>query len=418
LFDWLRVLYARLRYVVHHDGHASDLFRALAGILIGDPASPILWNLFLSDLAMRQHVDDSTLAGVSVSHLEQADDIVVFSTSMAAVQSKLNDLMTWCSLNFAYINAIKTKYMVFGPRNVHDGDLCVNGRQIDLVDSYTYVGICFSTAGPDIFAQHTAERAAAARRTANVCLSIETYVAQLPPWAALTLYQSHIDPHLIYGCEVVLDARKDSPTPLVRVQHTYLRRVLGLTSRSRTSVLFTETGVWPITYRRISLALRYVVYLLNSRHPLPLAALADSRSRALMGEGSWLGDLRLALRRLPVAVDFNLAAPLSQEYIDETAKRVQLSLSTHLLEEMMYKEGLPLLRARPRSHQVLAHRGYLAVRNKQDRLALCRLLAGDSPLAIVQLRRRGLGIQRNRRRCRFCNGFSTVEDEIHVLLEC
>ncbi|EPS99372.1 hypothetical protein FOMPIDRAFT_1096272, partial [Fomitopsis schrenkii] len=217
---------------------------------------PILWNLFLSDLTMRRHaVDDVALAGVSVSHLEQADDIVVFSTSLATVQAKLNDLMSWCSPNLAYINAIKTKYMVFGPRNARDRDLCVNGRRIELVDSYTYVAICFSTAGPDVSAQHTAERAAAARRTANVCLSIETYAAQLPPWAALTLCQSHIDPH--HGCEVVLDARKESPTPLVRVQHTYLRRVLGLTSRSRTSVLFTpETGVWPITYRRISLALR------------------------------------------------------------------------------------------------------------------------------------------------------------------
>ncbi|EPS94264.1 hypothetical protein FOMPIDRAFT_1055251 [Fomitopsis schrenkii] len=183
-------------------------------------------------------------------------------------------------------------------------------------------------------------------------------------------------------------------------------------------VLFTETGVSPIAYTRISLALRYIVYLLNSRHPLPLAALADSRSTALMGEGSWLGDLRLALRRLPVAVDFNLAAPLSQEYIEDTTKRVQLSLSTHLLQDTMYKGGLPLLSVRPGSHQVLARREYLAVRNKLDRLALSRLLAGDSPLAIVQLRRRGAGIQRNRRRCRFCSGLATVEDEIHVLLEC
>ncbi|EPS93077.1 hypothetical protein FOMPIDRAFT_1136852, partial [Fomitopsis schrenkii] len=255
---------------------------------------------------------------------------------------------------------------------------------------------------------------------ANVCLSIESYVAQLPPWAVLTLYQSHVDPHLIYGYEVVLDARKRSPTLLIRVQHTYLPRVVGLTSRSRTAVLFTETGVWPLAYRRISLALRYVVYLLNSRHTLPLAALADSRSTALMGEGSWFGDLRLALRRLPVAVtvDFDLATLLSLKYIHDTAKRVQLSLSTHLMQEMRYKEGLPLLRVRLMSHQNLARREYLAVPNKHDRLALCHLFSGDSPLAIVQLRRRGSGVQRNRRTCRFCSGLSTVKDEIHVLLEC
>lgn len=45
---------------------------------------PIFWNL--ADLVMRPHPDGITLGGMVVSRLEQADDIVVFSTSPLAVQ--------------------------------------------------------------------------------------------------------------------------------------------------------------------------------------------------------------------------------------------------------------------------------------------------------------------------------------------
>jgi hypothetical protein len=45
------------------------------------------------------------------------------------------------------------------------------------------------------------------------------------------------------------------------VQHHYLWRMLGLTERSVIVVLFLETGLEPISYRRALLLLRNLKYL-------------------------------------------------------------------------------------------------------------------------------------------------------------
>lgn len=42
LLDWLRMLYDQMQYVVCYAGELSESFRSFAGILIGDPASPII----------------------------------------------------------------------------------------------------------------------------------------------------------------------------------------------------------------------------------------------------------------------------------------------------------------------------------------------------------------------------------------
>ncbi|PSR99181.1 hypothetical protein PHLCEN_2v4184 [Hermanssonia centrifuga] len=52
IIDWLRMLYSRMNYIIRFGGEVADSFQAFAGILIGDPASPILWILFLSDLVI------------------------------------------------------------------------------------------------------------------------------------------------------------------------------------------------------------------------------------------------------------------------------------------------------------------------------------------------------------------------------
>jgi hypothetical protein len=50
IFSWLCLVYSRMKYVVRHANEISSEFESLNGALIGDTASPELWNLYLSDL--------------------------------------------------------------------------------------------------------------------------------------------------------------------------------------------------------------------------------------------------------------------------------------------------------------------------------------------------------------------------------
>jgi hypothetical protein len=56
-----------MEYHVHHGDMESEEFKALIGLLTGDPASPILWNRFLADLKMMPDKDDVFLAAVRIS---------------------------------------------------------------------------------------------------------------------------------------------------------------------------------------------------------------------------------------------------------------------------------------------------------------------------------------------------------------
>lgn len=74
LFDWMRMLYGRMEYVVTMGGAQSDMFTSDIGVLIGDPISPTFWDLFFADFKLHPDADDVLLLNIVMSHLEQADD--------------------------------------------------------------------------------------------------------------------------------------------------------------------------------------------------------------------------------------------------------------------------------------------------------------------------------------------------------
>ncbi|KAJ7809874.1 hypothetical protein B0H13DRAFT_1667845, partial [Mycena leptocephala] len=82
------------------------------------------------------------------------------------------------------------------------------------------------------------------------------------------LYMVQVDPYLTSAADISPDVVKVQRPEREAVQNHYLRRMLGLTVRSIIAVLFSETGLDPISYRRALLLLR------NLRH---LADLADER---------------------------------------------------------------------------------------------------------------------------------------------
>lgn len=107
------MLYKKMAYYVRHGDTESAEFKALIGLLTGDPASPILWNLFLADLKMMPDKDDIFLSAVRISLLAQADDLLLVSLSARGLQGKLYTLEKWCARNFILINLIKTIILIF-----------------------------------------------------------------------------------------------------------------------------------------------------------------------------------------------------------------------------------------------------------------------------------------------------------------
>ncbi|KAJ7185044.1 hypothetical protein C8R46DRAFT_832356, partial [Mycena filopes] len=217
---------------------------------------PHLWNLFMSDFILAYHPKDVELNGVPICQVEHADDILTASSCPSGFQIHLNDSQSWVDRNGCESSIPKCLCQRFGPKQKYSPLFHLGGNKIAQVQKACYLGICFETGAKCIWREQYKVKAKKASTAANVLLGLNRFVGTLPAWDMRTLYMARVDPYLIAGCEICLDVNEQGLRLLEKVQCKFLRRMLGIGSRSLKVVLFSETGIWPIRYRRAHLALK------------------------------------------------------------------------------------------------------------------------------------------------------------------
>ncbi len=264
MFDWLRFVYRRMEYHVRHENVTSDEFKSLIGLLTGDPASPTLWNLYMSSLKMPPDMDDVVLGGLAMDMLAQADDILLLSLSARGLQRKLDALSVWCSTHFIVVNRLKTVVMVYGlsPSAVIP-EFTVGAVAITLSTSEKYVGVTFQAQNTAPFSEHYEGRAQAARYSGHCIMGLQDKTGRLTPAQIKLLYNARIDCYLTHACEIMPDAVDTNVKPLMDVQKKFWRRVLHLGKKSMLIPLHSETGVIPLRPHHFLILLGYLKYLLG-----------------------------------------------------------------------------------------------------------------------------------------------------------
>jgi hypothetical protein len=139
----------------------------------------------------------------------------------------------------------------------------MGGNIIKQVQKAPYLGVWFETGTKNIWREQYRVKAKKATKIGNALHGLDRFVGALPVWDTRNLYMARVDTHLTSGCDVCLDVDLKSLKLLEKVQCRFLRRLLGVGSRCLRVVLFSETGIWPIKYRRVYLALNYLCYLLQ-----------------------------------------------------------------------------------------------------------------------------------------------------------
>lgn len=160
------------------------------GVLIGDPASPTFWNLFLADFVLDLDVDGASLVGLIISHLEHTDDMAIVSFTMAGLQRHFVQLFQYCCFNFLAVNAVKSFFMIFGvlPDTRTLPPLLLGNDTVALVEIHTYVGVTFRSTHRNIFAAHYAAKADMAHEAAQSVLAVEVLINTMPPKEGLILF--------------------------------------------------------------------------------------------------------------------------------------------------------------------------------------------------------------------------------------
>jgi hypothetical protein len=354
---------------------------------MGDSVSLGLWNIFFADLFFPSDPDDITLDGITISHVVQADDVALFSTTAAGVQRRVDTFFAWCMTNFMVISVIKTQWMLFGPLPRTLPIIYVGPAPIKLVDKYKYVGIWFTSTSRLIFSRHYSVKASKARSVSYATFSVDSFVGVLPPRKGLMLYKARVDPHLTSGCEVVLDVDRSLSLALETPQIHFLRRLLRLNRRSMLAVLFTETGIMPIWYCRMLLSLGYAkgfAEIPPEEQDLPRVAFRESVRIARLGHSGWVSDLCWVLASLPVPVTLDAAALLTADGIDGIMKKVVEVCNGALQSDIdsLVKTQFLKNRLEPDDNGILTtvarrFRDYLRLVNAPHRIAYTRFLLSD-----------------------------------------
>lgn len=438
IFDWLRQLYARMAYMVRVNGELSESFRSVIGVLTGDTASPLLWVLFMADLKVPVRPGDVHLAGRPIPDVEHADDCAMWSTDRASMQDHVNYFAHWCARKGLKPNVSKTKAMCFGPLptiSLADQPFTLNGEDIEWVRKYKYTGVTITSVEADIFACHYWEKATSAQRIANVTFAMESMIGVLPPRDARILYLARIDAYLTSACDVAIDVHALHLWELEKIQIRFIRRLLRLQRRSMYHILYSETGLMPLRYRRLILALRFLAYLISlPAHHYARCAFEDSLDLARNAKSGWVGDLLNALHGLDPNSDalvLDVHSEITAETVATLIKAVEESCDawvrtvldtspkTWLLKDRVerYKNGSTDKRA-------VLFRHYLRIHIPSHRSAFLNLLVSNHSLAVERLRwqsrTRPYAVPREWRLCRFCvqEHVYAVEDETHAVLQC
>ena len=150
--DSIVSLYSDVSAAVKCNGKISDYFNVPIGLKQGCVLSPLLFNIFISEVS--KYINLEGMHGLQLvanenilHHLFYADDNCIFATTPRGLQSKLNTVYSTSLRLGLEVNLDKTKIIVFrkgGFLGKHE-KWYYNNIPVEIVNEYNYLGITFST---------------------------------------------------------------------------------------------------------------------------------------------------------------------------------------------------------------------------------------------------------------------------------
>lgn len=426
--DGIKALYADVPMAVKTAQGLTATFQSAMGVKQGCPLSPTLFGLYLDDLeeAMRskQHLLDSpSLDGVTLLALLYADDLALVSKSMAGLQAQLDVLRDYATRWGLTVNVDKTKAVIY--RAVRS-PVCSNpvliyeGKSIDFVDSFKYLGVDMHCTKP--FTDAGLPRKESGQRALPAMLRRCKELGINDPLLQVKLFDALVQPVMMYAVEFwgaggVLKGELAGDL----VQRSFLRRVLGVRTGTPSMSVLAEAGRFPLRVFAAQMLLKFWNRLVRmeddrlvKRAFVVSAALAASTPSGSRHK-SWAGQAAAAFHSLGLPCDLAAPAPFD-------VKQGVLDLQTAYLSSVTASESSKVqqyLRMRdvviPETYCMAPY--LQAVGGWRQRRRLAQLRTGSHWLAVECGRRSGAAVPRDQRVCQRCNS-GEVDDEAHMVFRC
>ena len=145
MFNAIKSLCKSVSACVRLNGVSSKWFDIHTGLRQGCSLSPVLFNLYINDLALKVNAvgEGTDIGGEKVCILLYADDIVLLSDNENGLQSMLDVLSVWCKANEMSVNSQKSNIVHFRPPSINRTNVIFHcgDEAISVLNRYTYLGI-------------------------------------------------------------------------------------------------------------------------------------------------------------------------------------------------------------------------------------------------------------------------------------
>ena len=251
MFNAISSLYAACESSIHLGGELgyTPLFPIETGVRQGCVLSPILYSLFINDLALELKQQEARGIGLPLRErtcrltvLLYADDIVLLGESAEQLRQLMEVVAAYAHRWRFEVNHSKCGLMAFRPSGSPKLEgrprLSIGQQVIPWVDSYKYLGIELHSGVP--FRRFRARALLAAKRAAGAVAGMGMFSGKLSVPLGLQVYKALVRPQLEYCSEVW----SLSPWPdAERVQVAIGRRILGCPQRMSAEAVRGELGL-------------------------------------------------------------------------------------------------------------------------------------------------------------------------------
>ena len=418
-------MYANAKSCVQLNGNFSEYFSCNIGVRQGENLSPLLFSIFLNDLAEYlsksstgihlEYSIDNLSCYIKLYALLYADDTILISESPEDLQKMLDSLSDYCDKWKMHINANKTKIVIFSRgllKKTHT--FSMGSHPLEVTRDYTYLGIIFNYNGR--FTKAISKQINQAKR-GSFGIIAKARKLNLPIDIHLDLFDKCILPILLYGSEIWGFSNIQN----IETFHIqYCKYILKINPRSVNNIALGELGRYKMEKYIKQRMLNFWVHVATSKNSKISYALYK-KIRELHESGDmhseWLTCIKSTLDNLnlnhlwdndPSDLNPTHLKDLFKKNLDlyfSEAWRIELDKSTACDTYSQFKNKL-------------AFEQYLTLLEPKYAIPLTKFRSNNHRMPLVLGRYSKFNkINRLDRICSICDS-GDVGDEYHYLLRC
>ena len=406
----IQSLYANDQACVQVDGKISENFLINQGVRQGCVLSPLLFNIFMADLAKKIEKENQILLdnGISINSVLWADDLLLLSESEEGLNDILKAVDSQCTKDRLIINYEKTKCMIFNKTGrLLRNKFFIGDVKLENVRTYKYLGLIFTPSG-ELNSALNDLRARALKAYMGMKDKLGTCF-KTHPLDAIQLFDALVKPILLYGSDFWGCLSQPKNNPIENLHLMFCKHLLGVQKQTTTDGVLLELGRGPLIISAKKAAVKnWERISMGKANPIVLAACKTVEKEDLQ----WITCIKTCLSEHGLGFTHLGNDPLNAHKL-LYQRQVDIFNQT-ALNNVMKPEG------KLRTYSLFKTKGgfekYLAdIRNANHRTSLSKFRLSNHQLMIEIGRHKK--IPKTERYCQFCSD-PVVEDEIHFLIDC